>query len=172
MSPFVDLPSLQWLIKKHFDSLSSRNQARARCMQIGAVSPTSCRYNRQLVGNKLVFRSFNLDFKGLGLATQSVLAKLPAEDGKQVMCWIGGQIFSNIAYKQVVASVVGNVAANLGMLNPAEAKPSPLQTEQVLKEVKPKSFGTFAFQEVNWCMEVICHGLCLPLEDHMIIRWI
>ena len=25
-------------------------------------------------------------------------------------------------------------------------------------------------QEVNWCMEVICHGLCLPLEDHMVIR--
>ena len=42
--------------------------------------------HRQLVGNKNVFRSFNLDFKGLGLATQSVLAKLPAEDGKQVMC--------------------------------------------------------------------------------------
>ena len=46
-----------WLIRKYFDSLSSRNQARARCMQIGAVSPTSCRYNRQLVGNKHVFRS-------------------------------------------------------------------------------------------------------------------
>ena len=78
--------------------------------------------------------------------------------------------FQTLPYKQVVASVVGNVAANLGMLNPAEAKPSPLQTEQVLKEVKLQSFGTFAFQEVNWCMEVICHGLCLPLEDHMIIR--
>ena len=78
--------------------------------------------------------------------------------------------FSNIASKQVVASVVGNVAANLGMLNPAEAKPSPLQTEQVSKEAKLQSFDTFAFQEVNWCMEVICHGLCLPLEDHMIIR--
>ena len=25
-------------------------------------------------------------------------------------------------------------------------------------------------QEVNWCMEVICHGLCLPLEDHLVIR--
>ena len=66
--------------------------------------------------------------------------------------------------------MVGNVAANLGMLNPAEAKPSPLQTEQVLKEVKLQSLGIFAIQEVNWCMEVICHGLCLPLEDHMIIR--
>ena len=26
---------------------------------------------------------------------------------------------------------MGTVASNLGMLNPAEAKPSPLQTEQV-----------------------------------------
>ncbi len=25
-------------------------------------------------------------------------------------------------------------------------------------------------QEVNWAMEVICHGLCLPLTDHEIIR--
>jgi len=81
--------------------------------------------------------SLTQQLQGLGLATQSVLAKLPPEDGKQV-----------------VASVVGTVASNLGMLNPAEAKPSPLQTEQ----------------EVNWCMEVICHGLCLPLEDHMVIR--
>ena len=46
------------------------------------------------------------------------------------------------------------MAQNLGITVPAEAKASPLQTEE----------------EVNWCMEVICHGLCLPLEDHMIIR--
>ena len=25
-------------------------------------------------------------------------------------------------------------------------------------------------QEVNWAMEVICHGLCLPLTDHEVIR--
>ena len=53
-----------------------------------------------------------------------------------------------------MASVVHTVAQNLGITVPAEAKASPLQTEE----------------EVNWCMEVICHGLCLPLEDHMIIR--
>ena len=33
---------------------------------------------------------------------------------------------------KVVASVVGTVASNLGITIPAEAKPSPLQTEQVL----------------------------------------
>jgi len=81
--------------------------------------------------------SLTVQLQTLGTATQSVLAKLPQEDGKQV-----------------VASVVHTVAANLGITVPAEAKPSPLQTEQ----------------EVNWCMEVICHGLCLPLEDHMVIR--
>jgi len=81
--------------------------------------------------------SLTVQLQTLGTATQSVLAKLPQEDGKQV-----------------VASVVHTVAANLGITVPAEAKPSPLQSEQ----------------EVNWCMEVICHGLCLPLEDHMVIR--
>ena len=50
--------------------------------------------------------------------------------------------------------MVHTVAQHLGITVPADAKPSPLQTEE----------------EVNWCMEVICHGLCLPLEDHMIIR--
>ena len=81
--------------------------------------------------------SLTVQLQTLGTATQSVLAKLPPEDGKQV-----------------VASVVHTVAQNLGITVPADAKPSPLQTEE----------------EVNWCMEVICHGLCLPLEDHMIIR--
>ena len=57
---------------------------------------------------------------------------------------------------KVVASVVHTVAQNLGITVPADAKPSPLQTEE----------------EVNWSMEVICHGLCLPLEDHMIIRFL
>ena len=46
------------------------------------------------------------------------------------------------------------VAQSLGITVPADAKPSALQTEA----------------EVNWWMEVICHGLCLPLEDHMVIR--
>ena len=55
---------------------------------------------------------------------------------------------------QVVASVVHTVAQNLGITVPAEARPSVLGSEE----------------EVNWVMEVICHGLCLPLEDHMIIR--
>ena len=50
--------------------------------------------------------------------------------------------------------MVHTVAQHLGITVPADAKPSPLQTEE----------------EVNWCMEVICHGLCLPLEDHMTIR--
>jgi len=81
--------------------------------------------------------SLTVQLQTLGTATQSVLAKLPPEDGKQV-----------------VASVVHTVAQNLGITVPADAKPSPLQTEE----------------EVNWSMEVICHGLCLPLEDHMIIR--
>ena len=81
--------------------------------------------------------SLTVHLQTLGTATQSVLAKLPPEDGRQV-----------------VASVVHTVAQNLGITVPADAQQSPLQTEE----------------EVNWCMEVICHGLCLPLEDHMIIR--
>jgi len=81
--------------------------------------------------------SLTSQLQSLGTATQSVLAKLPPEDGKQV-----------------VASVVKTVAANLGITVPADAKPSQLQTEE----------------EVNWCMEVICHGLCLPLVEHETIR--
>ena len=61
------------------------------------------------------------------------------------------------------------MASNLGITIPAEAKPSPLQTEQV-RHIATLPGSSF-FQEVNWCMEVICHGLCLPLEDHMVIRY-
>ena len=69
-----------------------------------------------------------------------------------------------------MASVVGTVASNLGITIPAEAKPSPLQTEQVFQmEIWFNHLGLL-LQEVNWCMEVICHGLCLPLEDHLVIR--
>lgn len=55
--------------------------------------------------------------------------------------------------KQVVSAVVKTVASNLGITVPSDAKPSALNTEQ----------------EVNWCMEVICHGLCLPLTEHKVI---
>ncbi|XP_023326700.1 ral GTPase-activating protein subunit beta isoform X1 [Eurytemora carolleeae] len=81
--------------------------------------------------------SLTIQLQSLGSATQSVLSKLPQDDGKQV-----------------VAAVVKTVASHLGITVPSDAKPSTLNTEQ----------------EVNWCMEVICHGLCLPLTEHEVIR--
>ena len=67
----------------------------------------------------------------------------------------------------MVSSVVQTVAANLGITIPAEARPSPLQTEQ---EVASPYVAPIWLLQVDWCMEVICHGLCLPLDDHMVIR--
>lgn len=56
------------------------------------------------------------------------------------------------AGKEVAMSVVKQLAANLGFAQAAE--PSPLITDR----------------EVQWCMEVICFGMSLPLSEHDTIR--
>ncbi|XP_029720314.2 ral GTPase-activating protein subunit beta isoform X2 [Aedes albopictus] len=54
--------------------------------------------------------------------------------------------------RDVAAVVVKQLAGNLGITNAAE--PSTLVADQ----------------EVQWCMDVICHGLSLPLAEHDIIK--
>lgn len=61
--------------------------------------------------------------------------------------------FSGLAGRDVAISVVKQLASNLGISQPAE--PSALTTDR----------------EVNWCMDVICFGLGLPLQtDHETIK--
>ncbi|XP_065334606.1 ral GTPase-activating protein subunit beta isoform X7 [Cloeon dipterum] len=55
--------------------------------------------------------------------------------------------------KEVAISVVKNLVANLG-LTTQPAEPSSLSSDK----------------EVQWCMEVICYGLSLPLSEHDTIR--
>ncbi|XP_071742897.1 ral GTPase-activating protein subunit beta isoform X27 [Lepeophtheirus salmonis] len=55
--------------------------------------------------------------------------------------------------RNVVISVVRNVASSLGILG-SEAKPSLLKTDK----------------EISWIMEVISHGLSLPLSEHETIK--
>ncbi|XP_055544201.1 ral GTPase-activating protein subunit beta isoform X8 [Wyeomyia smithii] len=54
--------------------------------------------------------------------------------------------------RDVAAVVVKQLAGNLGITNIAE--PSTLVSDQ----------------EVQWCMDVICHGLSLPLAEHDVIK--
>ncbi|XP_039292662.1 ral GTPase-activating protein subunit beta isoform X3 [Nilaparvata lugens] len=54
--------------------------------------------------------------------------------------------------RDVAVSVVKQLAANLGIAQAAE--PSSLTTDR----------------EVQWCMEVICYGLSLPLSEHEAIK--
>ncbi|KAJ6629279.1 Ral GTPase-activating protein subunit beta [Pseudolycoriella hygida] len=60
--------------------------------------------------------------------------------------------FAGPASREVTIAVVKQLAANLGLTHPAE--PSCLTKDE----------------EVLWCMDVICHGLTLPLQDHETIR--
>ncbi|XP_018330220.1 ral GTPase-activating protein subunit beta isoform X2 [Agrilus planipennis] len=60
--------------------------------------------------------------------------------------------FGETVGKEVALGVVRQLASNLGITQTAE--PSPLITDK----------------EVNWCMEVICFGLSLPLAEHDIIK--
>lgn len=60
--------------------------------------------------------------------------------------------FPMAAGKEVAMAVVKQLAANLGFAQTAE--PSPLTTDR----------------EVQWCMEVICFGMSLPLSEHDTIR--
>ncbi|XP_020285892.1 ral GTPase-activating protein subunit beta isoform X2 [Pseudomyrmex gracilis] len=54
--------------------------------------------------------------------------------------------------KEVALSIVHQLAANLGITQAGE--PSSLSTDK----------------EVQWCMEVICYGLSLPLAEHDTVR--
>lgn len=60
--------------------------------------------------------------------------------------------FSGIAGKEVAIAVVKQLAGNLGITQPAE--PSTLESDL----------------EVQWCMNVICFGLSLPLSEHETIK--
>uniref|UniRef100_A0A182UUU6 Ral GTPase-activating protein subunit alpha/beta N-terminal domain-containing protein n=1 Tax=Anopheles merus TaxID=30066 RepID=A0A182UUU6_ANOME len=60
--------------------------------------------------------------------------------------------FSTVGGRDVAAVVIKQLASTLGITNNAE--PSNLHTDQ----------------EVQWCMDVICHGLSLPLSEHDIIK--
>uniref|UniRef100_A0A182Q2H7 Ral GTPase-activating protein subunit alpha/beta N-terminal domain-containing protein n=1 Tax=Anopheles farauti TaxID=69004 RepID=A0A182Q2H7_9DIPT len=60
--------------------------------------------------------------------------------------------FSIVGGRDVAAVVIKQLASTLGITNNAE--PSNLHTDQ----------------EVLWCMDVICHGLSLPLSEHDIIK--
>ncbi|XP_065095232.1 ral GTPase-activating protein subunit beta isoform X6 [Ochlerotatus camptorhynchus] len=60
--------------------------------------------------------------------------------------------FGIVGGRDVAAVVVKQLAGNLGITNAAE--PSTLVADQ----------------EVQWCMDVICHGLSLPLSEHDIIK--
>ncbi|XP_059483480.1 ral GTPase-activating protein subunit beta isoform X11 [Neocloeon triangulifer] len=55
--------------------------------------------------------------------------------------------------KEVAISVVKNLVSNLGLTS-QPPEPSSLSTDK----------------EVQWCMEVICYGLSLPLSEHDTIR--
>ncbi|KAL3187255.1 hypothetical protein MRX96_025566 [Rhipicephalus microplus] len=63
------------------------------------------------------------------------------------------QKFPCAAGRNVVAAVLHSLASNLG-INIAKCEPSTLVSDI----------------EVNWCMEVICFGLRLPLAEHEAIR--
>uniref|UniRef100_A0A1B0CW31 Uncharacterized protein n=1 Tax=Lutzomyia longipalpis TaxID=7200 RepID=A0A1B0CW31_LUTLO len=60
--------------------------------------------------------------------------------------------FQGNAGKDVAVAVVKQLASNLGISQPAE--PSNLITDQ----------------EVLWCMDVICYGLSLPLNEHETLK--
>lgn len=80
-------------------------------------------------------------------ASLSVLIQQGSEESQSVL-----EKFSPGAGKEVALSIVRQLAANLGITQAAEL--SPLCTDK----------------EVQWCMEVICFGLSLPLAEHDTVR--
>jgi len=60
--------------------------------------------------------------------------------------------FATSTSRDVTAALVKQLSQNLGIAQPAE--PSCLNTDQ----------------EVQWCMDVLCFGLSLPLSDHDTIK--
>ncbi|XP_024939049.1 ral GTPase-activating protein subunit beta isoform X11 [Cephus cinctus] len=80
-------------------------------------------------------------------ASLSALIQQGSEESQSVL-----EKFSPGAGREVALSIVRQLAANLGITQAAE--PSPLNTDR----------------EVQWCMEVICFGLSLPLAEHDTVR--
>ncbi|KOC70045.1 Ral GTPase-activating protein subunit beta [Habropoda laboriosa] len=98
-----------------------------------------------------VFNRVNLKDSQGGMysewASLSILIQQGSEESQSVL-----EKFSPGAGKEVALSIVRQLAANLGITQAAE--PSPLCTDK----------------EVQWCMEVICFGLSLPLAEHDTVR--
>ena len=80
-------------------------------------------------------------------ASLSTLIQHGSEDSQSVL-----EKFASGVGREVTLSIVRQLAANLGISQAAEA--SPLATDK----------------EVQWCMEVICFGLSLPLTEHDTVR--
>ncbi|XP_015122062.1 ral GTPase-activating protein subunit beta isoform X3 [Diachasma alloeum] len=98
-----------------------------------------------------VFNRVNLKDSGGGMysewASLSPLIQRGSDESRSVL-----EKFSPGAGREVALSVVKQLAANLGISQAAET--SPLNTDR----------------EVQWCMEVICFGLSLPLAEHDTVR--
>ncbi|XP_032672045.1 ral GTPase-activating protein subunit beta isoform X2 [Odontomachus brunneus] len=80
-------------------------------------------------------------------ASLSTLIQQGSEESQSVL-----EKFPPGAGRDVALSIVHQLAANLGITQAGE--PSPLCTDK----------------EVQWCMEVICFGLSLPLAEHDTVR--
>ncbi|KAL0129771.1 hypothetical protein PUN28_001794 [Cardiocondyla obscurior] len=98
-----------------------------------------------------VFNRVNLKDSQGGMysewASLSTLIQQGSEESQSVL-----EKFPPGAGKEVALSIVRQLAANLGITQAGE--PSPLSTDK----------------EVQWCMEVICFGLSLPLAEHDTVR--
>ncbi|XP_043270594.1 ral GTPase-activating protein subunit beta isoform X3 [Venturia canescens] len=98
-----------------------------------------------------VFNRVNLKDSGGGMysewASLSALIQRGSEESQSVL-----EKFSPVAGREVALSIVRQLATSLGITQAAE--PSPLTTDK----------------EVQWCMEVICFGLSLPLAEHDTVR--
>lgn len=78
---------------------------------------------------------------------------LPVTDNARERCTSVLQKFPCAAGRNVVTAVLHSLATNLG-ISSVKCEPSTLVSDI----------------EVNWCMEVICFGLQLPLSEHEAIR--
>ncbi|XP_032672043.1 ral GTPase-activating protein subunit beta isoform X1 [Odontomachus brunneus] len=98
-----------------------------------------------------VFNRVNLKDSQGGMysewASLSTLIQQGSEESQSVL-----EKFPPGAGRDVALSIVHQLAANLGITQAGE--PSPLCTDK----------------EVQWCMEVICFGLSLPLAEHDTVR--
>ncbi|XP_014486486.1 PREDICTED: ral GTPase-activating protein subunit beta isoform X2 [Dinoponera quadriceps] len=98
-----------------------------------------------------VFNRVNLKDSQGGMysewASLSTLIQQGSEESQSVL-----EKFPPGAGRDVALSIVRQLAANLGITQAGE--PSPLCTDK----------------EVQWCMEVICFGLSLPLAEHDTVR--